>query len=95
MNVSPLFAQKLGYSVFELVGRSYYDVLAEEDRKKWIEVSVEINKTAFTDTPKECKQEISEYDVRFQTKDGKIINGKSKTKTLSNIIVMNEIDFLD
>tara|TARA_R100000655_G_C2956554_1_gene188151 strand:- start:59 stop:895 length:837 start_codon:yes stop_codon:yes gene_type:complete len=95
MNVSPLFAEKLGYTVFELVGRSYYDVLAEEDRQKWMELSVKINKTAFTETPKECKQEITEYDVRFQTKEGKIINARSKTKTLSNIITMNEITFLN
>ena len=95
MNVSPLFAEKLGYTVFELVGRSYYDVLAEEDRQMWMEFAATKNKEAFTEKPKGCKQEITKYEVRFEDKSGNILNAKCNTKKLSNLISMNEITFLD
>ena len=98
VNISPLFAEKLGYSVFELVGQKWEVVIPPNDRAKWgVAVAQELleNEEKGIEEPCEVATEITEYDVNYLTKNGNILKGKCNTKKLSNIISMNEIEFLD
>lgn len=98
VNISPLFAEKLGYSVFELVGQKWEVVIPPKDIGKW---GVEVAQTLLDNEEKGIKEpcevatEITEYDVDYLTKSGKILKSKCKSKRLSTIITMNEIEFLD
>jgi len=93
VNVSPKFAEKLGYSVFELVGQKWEIVIPHEDRTQWgLKVAEKFTEDA--PTPHQTPN-ITDYDVRFLTKNDKILISTCKTKTLSNIISMNEITFID
>lgn len=93
VNVSPKFADILGYSVFELVGQKWEIVIPHEDRTEW-GLKVAERFTEDDPTPHQIPT-ITAYDVRYLTKDDKILVSTCKTKTLSNIISMNELEFLD
>ena len=93
INVSPLYAKKLGYTVFELVGSSWEIVIPPEDRPIW---QTEIEKQlAEQSTPSNCESHIAHYDMRFISKNKKLINAQCQTKKISSVISVNEVTFSD
>jgi len=93
INVSPLYAKKLGYTVFELVGASWEIVTPPEDRPMW-QTDIE-RQLAEENKPCVVPTELQNHSVRLLHRDGHIVNAECQTKKISSVISMNECYFSD
>ena len=93
INISPLYAKKLGYTVFELVGASWEIVTPPEDRPIW--QTVIERQLAEENVPCVVPTELQHHNTRLLHRDGHIVNVECQTKKISSVIIMNECYFSD